>query len=319
MIGTRLLSVTAFALVIVMTLTVLPVSAANGEGTPITIDVTPGTSSIVPINLSIPSGEPGNSFTLTIAGLGQLPLDGTYTGIDPAEDAGPYSARPFIALEKTSVTMNAGERTAIDMTITVPPDARDGGRYAIILVNRTGSVPGQTVAAIPIFLSITEGNDTETGEITALEFTTTGPGDAVQIATWFTNTGNHHFTGAVNTVTIADSNGTVVARAATPPSVQALIPGQEIRFNVSIETDLPDAVYTLTSRMEKQDGSLLAEQRESLPGRDEVAEESPVSESSTPSNTPAERSPGFGVLATVVGIIVWAIFGTFRSRNGEMR
>jgi len=319
MIGTRLLSAIAFALVIVMTLTVLPVSAANGEGAPITLDLAPGTSSIVPVDLSIPSGEPGNSFTLAVAGLGQSPLDGTYTVIYPAEDTGPYSARPFIALEKTSVSMNAGENTAIDLTITVPPDARDGGRYAIILVNRTGSVQGQTMATVPVFLSITGGNNTETGEITALEFTTTEPGDAVQIATWFTNTGNHHFTGAVNTVTITDSHGTMVARAATPPSEQALIPGQEIRFNVSIGADLPDAVYTLTSRMEKQDGSLLAEQIESLPGRDEVEEESPALESTVPSGTPAESVPGFGVLATVVGIIVCVIFGTLRSRNGEMR
>jgi hypothetical protein len=293
-----------------MTLTVLPVSAVKVGSDRIALDVEPGMTYTAPIALSVTPEEPADSFAIVVAGFGQSPFDGTYTGLDPAADTSPYSARTFITLEKTSVYVEAGGRAGINATIAVPADARDGGRYAVILVYQAESVsspPAESaVAVIPVFLNIKGGNTTGTGEITALEYTITKPGNTVQIATWFQNTGNYHFYGAVNNVTITDSHGTVVTRAITTPFELALIPGQEVRFSVSVESGLPDAGYILTSRMEQQDGTLLAEQKESLPGG-EAGAETLASQSLTPRGTYDRRVPGFGMgiamLAILIGIV----------------
>jgi hypothetical protein len=294
----------------VMALTVLPVSAVTVQGDRIALDVDPGTTYTAPIALSITPEEPADFFAIVVAGFGQSPSDGTYICLDPAADTSPYSARPFITLEKTTVFMEAGERAGINATIAVPADARDGGRYAVILVYQAESVsspPAEApVAVIPVFLRIRGGNATETGEITALEYSISKPGNTIQIATWFQNTGNHHFYGAVNNVTITDSHGTVVARAITTPFERALIPGQEVRFSVSVESGLADAGYILTSRIEQQDRTLLAEQNESLPGG-EVGAETPASQSLTPRGTYDRSIPGFGIgiamLAILMGIM----------------
>jgi len=119
------------------------------------------------------------------------------------------------------------------------------------------------------------------------------------------NTGNHQIEGALNRVTIKDRNGVVFTSVATDPLDQALIPGQETRFTVSVDKSLPGTEYVLTTRIEKKDDVLLAEQDEILPG---IGREAEVQDSqpSMEGVLPTMRVPGFyagaALLAVFLGI-----------------
>lgn len=293
---------------IILALAVLPVSAVETQNAPIVLDVMPGRIYTAPVTLSLSNGEPDSSFALAVSGLGQSPFEGTYSPIDPAADRSPYTARPLITLDKNAVHLMPGEQAAVTATIVVPEDAPDGGRYAAILVypiaSETGRPASVPLAVVPVLLSIGGGKSIESGEITALEYTTEY-GRPLQVATYFQNTGNHHISGVINRVTVTDRQGTVVARAITSPSRQPVIPRQEIRFGLVIEGSLPDMPCLVTSRIEQQDGALLAEQEELLPGRGELAE-SHGGDSSNPSGITVWRVSGFGIglvlLAVLAGV-----------------
>ncbi|OPY29362.1 MAG: hypothetical protein A4E28_00960 [Methanocella sp. PtaU1.Bin125] len=285
---------TLFTTVVLMAICIPPASAARFENEQISLDVEPGRTYFVPINLTVSQGEPGGTFTLKVAGFGQSPFDGTYMGIAPEEDTGPYTARPFISLEKDGCTLMPGGRATITAEIALPADVRDGGRYALIMAydaaSPSSTSTAQPVATIPVFLSIKGGNVSETGVITGLEYTTYTDGESARIVTWFQNTGNHHIYGAVNKVTLIDAHGSILSSQTTVPLVVALLPGPEVQFNVSIENGIPDTAYKLITRVERGDGSLLAEQEEILKATTAIPEPT--------------RSPGFGIGIALIAISV---------------
>ena len=272
-------------------------------------DIGPGGTWTGTIVLSTSPDETDGSFAIEVLGLGQSPLDGSYLVLGEPEDTSPYSARPFLSVNASRVNLNPGDHAGILATVRIPDSERDGGRFAAIAVRNvtpaTGEPDGDLMALIPVFLTLQGGNITKTGEITALEFTeSTGSGGAM-IATWFMNTGNHQIEGALNRVTIKDRNGVVFTSVATDPLDQALIPGQETRFTVSVDKSLPGTEYVLTTRIEKKDDVLLAEQDEILPG---IGREAEVQDSqpSMEGVLPTMRVPGFyagaALLAVFLGI-----------------
>jgi len=308
----------ALALAILLTvlaLAAVPVSALKVEGARIALDIEPGKTYTSPIAVSIKPEESEGDFAIDVMGFSQSPADGTYTGLEAAKDTGQYSARPFISIDKPTVHLKSGERAEITATINVPADARDGGRYAIILVHPTAAAGGQpaaftTAVAIPVLLTVKGGTVTETGEIATVEPVTAEPGTPFQVATTFRNTGNHHYYGAVNNVTITDAQGKVVAVSGTNPFDKALVPGQPVKISVAFGTGLAQGTYQVTSRMYKQDGGLLAEKKVSLQvGSPGLTRETQADAQATPART----SPGFEV--ALVGIAL-AIFGAVRPGKG---
>lgn len=297
------------SLLILLIISMNPATAVKVENARIALDVEPGSTYSVPVTLSLAPDEQDESFILVAGGFGLSPFDGTYAALDPESDTSPYTARPFITFEKNTADVTAGGSSEVNMTIDVPADAHDGGRYAIISVFRAAALAGQQpeapVIEIPVFLSIRGGNTTINGEITALEITTIDPGDIIQVATYFQDTGNYHFYGAVNNVTISDIQGRIVAQASTPPAVRVLIPGQEVRFNVTMEATLPDTGYLVTSRIETRDGDLLAEQRENLEGRG-IVKETIEPSSPGPANPVVRKAPGFAAGAALLAILLGA-------------
>jgi hypothetical protein len=290
-----------------MILAGIPVSGISVEGSPIERDIEPGSVYSQPIVLSVGPDEPGGVLTIDVLGLGQSPFDWSYTAIEEAQDTGAFTARPFISINTSTIRLVPGERAAIIATIAVPDDAGEGGRYAIVLIRPLVATPAQPeedpAAAIPVLLNVGKSGVNESGEITALDFSTTETGNGFLISTWFRNTGNHHLEGTISNVTITNADGDVVAHASTSPFEQALIPGQEVRFSVEIEGDFPDAMYMMTTRIEMQDGSLLAEQEEKLPGTGRV-EENTDSQSSLPGDIPTRRAPGFAVGIAMIAVLL---------------
>lgn len=302
-----------FALLIAGAVLVSPALALKVEGARIALDVEPGRSYTSPIGISIKPEESGGTFAIDVMGFGQTPADGSYTALDASSDTSPSSARPFITIDRPTVSLKPGERADVTATIAVPPGTRDGGRYAIILVHPAASASGApaafaTAVAIPVFLTVKAGTVTEAGEISAVEPPVAEVGKPFVVATTFRNSGNYHYYGAVHNVTIIDTKGNVVASVKSEPFVRAIVPGQSVRFTASITNGLPQGTYQVNARVEKQDGGLLAERKVTL----QAGNPAPVQATDAPPRNPI---PGFGATITVLGLAC-ALFGALRMRKG---
>ena len=306
------ISIIALALILVMTALTVPAAALKVEGARIALDVEPGRTYTSPIGISISPEEPEGTFAIEVMGFGQSP-DGTYTALDAATDTSPFSARPFITIDKPTVTLQPGERADMTATIAVPTGTRDGGRYAIILVHPASSASGApaafaTAVAIPVFLTVKTGTVTEAGQISAVEPPVAEVGKPFAVTTTFRNSGNYHYYGAVSRVEIADAQGAVVASATTEPFVRAIVPGQSVTFSNVFPSGLPQGTYEVSARITKQDGKLFAERMTTL----QVGNPTPVQATSAPPKNPI---PGFGALIAISGLAC-ALFGALRIRKG---
>lgn len=282
-----------------------PAAAFSTSMTVIRADPVPGMTTIIPVTFSLSATEPAGTFALAVAGLGQSPFDMSYTALDAASDTSPYSARPFITLDHSTVSLLPGRQAVVNASIRLPADARDGGRYAAIAVYRAAAPAdrqaGSPVAIIPVLINTGGENAPVTAEISAIEVTDTGAGNAGQVATYVVNTGSRPVSGAVNTVTITDHQGTVLAWVATAPSGSLIIPGQEVRFSVSFDGGFPAGAAWITTRIGLSDGTLLTEKDEVF---DKVADE-PEPQGTTITEQPATRTrmtPGFGTGIALSGI-----------------
>jgi hypothetical protein len=289
------------ALLIVLISATVPVSALKIEGARISLDVESGKTYTSPIAISIRSDETEGDFAIDVMGFGQS-ADGTYTALDSVIDSSPYTARPLISLDSSTVHLKPGERAEITATITVPSGTRDGGRYAIIMVHPDASASGApaafaTAVAIPVFLTLKSGTIIETGEISALEPAAAESGKSFKVVTTFRNTGNYHYYGVVNNVTVTNAQGNVVATGKTEPFGRAIVPGQSVKFSTVIGSGLPEGSYQVSSRVEKQDGTLLGEMNVAMQvGRVAVAA----------TQSPVPTSPGLGSVV-VFGCIAIAL------------
>jgi hypothetical protein len=316
----RIAALLVFALLAVWLASAAPVSALKVEGARIAIDVEPGKAYNSTIGISIGAGEPAGDYAVDVFGFGQNIADGTYSALEAAKDTSPYTARPFISVDRSKVHLEPGERAVVTATIRVPADAKDGGRYAIILVHPATSTSGQpaafaTAVSIPVLLTVTGGALTETGEIAAVEPSMADPEKPFTVTTTFRNTGNHHFYGAVHNVTITDSNAKVMAAVKSAPFDRALIPEQAVQFRTTVAAGLPQGIYDLTARMEDPDGTLLAVRNISLQVGTAAASSATIAPKTTAPVAAATKVPGPGAIMTLLALVTGvAIFSVWRER-----
>jgi len=251
------------ALLLVIALVTTPSAALKVEGAKIMLDVNPGTTYSFPMAVSIKPDASASEYTIEILGFGQSLDAGSYQGLQAGEDTGSSSSRPFISFPSTTVRLQPGERREFNATIRVPSDVGDGGRYAVILIHPAASGAGQTSFAtavlVPVMLTIEGSKLIETGQITSINVGEVIAGKPIVVATTLKNTGNHHYYGAVNQLSVKDSSGLEVASAKGDPFVRAVIPANSVRFETPLTAGLPVGTYTVVSRMTLEDGTLLDE------------------------------------------------------------
>jgi len=267
-----------------------PAAALKVEGARIALDVEAGKAYNSTIGVSIGTGEAEGNFAIDVLGFGQVLADGTYTGLEAAADTASTSARPFITIDRPTVHLKPGERAVATAMIRVPADFREGGRYAIILVHPAAAAGQQasfaTAVAIPVLLTAKGGSGSEVGEITSLEPGAVSEGKPLTVETVLKNTGDLHYYGVVNKVSLKDASGKLIGNASTVPLSRAIVPGQSVKFTVDIPAPRDPGTYTLSSRMEQQDGTLLDEKTVTLE----------VKGAATPVATPPQTSPAGGPL-----------------------
>jgi len=276
-----------------------PAPALALQSGEIALGVVPGETYRVPVTLSLGPEEPGGTYDLGVGGLGQSVPDGTYLALDPADDTGDTTARPFITLDEDRVQMEPGGKVEIHAIISIPEDARSGGRYAGIVVRgvTSGGPQGDAPAAIiPVLLTLEGGPISEGGEITGISLVANNTGEGLMVATLFMNTGDYHLSGLVNTVTLSDARGTVIARAESGAPGGVLLPGQEMVFSIEPGGGVPRGPLALATRVRKPDGTILAEEEETIAAGD-LPE---------PSTSPPVSAPGFGAALAMIAVAAWA-------------
>jgi hypothetical protein len=285
-----------------------PAAALRVEGARIALDAEPGRTYTAPIGISVAANEPEGDFAIDVLGFGQSTVDGTYVGLEAANDTSPYTARPFITVDRPTVHLKPGERADVTATIAVPADVREGGRYAIVLVHpavATSGAPASFAAAvaIPVFLNVKGAAVSDAGAIEGLGPATADPGQPFQVTATLRNSGNRHVYGVVQNVTVADAGGLTVATAKTQPLERALVPGQSVRSAVAVNRTLSAGTYQLTSRMETQDGSLLGQETLTL-------------QVGGPASTTTQKATtGFAALSAAAALAGLALLG--RTRKGK--
>jgi len=293
---------------------VAPAAALKVDGARIALDVDAGKTYTSPIGISIGATEAEGDFAVAVSGFGQT-NDGTYTALDAAADTAPTSARPFITVDKPTVHLKPGERAAVTATIAIPAGTAAGGRYAIIMVRPAAASTGApaafaTAVAIPVFLTVKGGKVTGQGEILSVDTGKVEPATAFTVTTVMRNSGIYHYYGALSNVSITDKSGKQLAAGKTDPLVRAIIPGQQVEFRAAVPGGLPEGFYTITDRMEMEDGTLLATKTTELqvgnpkPAAGSTAAETPQG---TDASARATYAPGPGMpvicIAAALGIL----------------
>lgn len=123
-------------------LCILPASAMSLSSTKYTGTIAAGETVTYPITIGLGSNENPANFTLEVMGFGQS-IDKGYTTLDTGSDTNPYSARPYISLDKTLIHLNPGTSQQVAATISLPKNVGEGGEictYLSLCSNLEGTI-----------------------------------------------------------------------------------------------------------------------------------------------------------------------------------
>jgi hypothetical protein len=249
------------ALLFLMLVGSASVSALSVSGAKYMNSIPPGGTDIQKMTVGIGADEDPTDVMVEILGFGQT-KDLVYTTLIPINDRSPYSARTFITLDTNTIHLEPGAKKEVTATITLPKNVGAGGRYAIIYIH---AIPGKgksftTAVNVPVLVTVSGSPPTEAGSITRLDVGNVTIGQPISIITSFKNTGNYHYYHTVNVVTLTKTNGNIIARNSTTPSVYAIIPGNSVEFTVKPDVkDLPAGTYTVNSKIILESGHVLDE------------------------------------------------------------
>jgi methionine-rich copper-binding protein CopC len=246
-------------------LTSAPAFASPGLGVIgalIVKDVAPGEPITHTMTVSIGEDGPAMHILVDVMGWGQS-LNGTPQKLE--EDTSHYSIREHVTVSPTEFDLvpgNSQESQEVIVTINVPKEVGEGGRYALIHIYSQPTGEGQvgvvSAVDVPVALTISNTTLTKTGEITDLTVGEIASGEPITVSTILKNSGNHHYK-AMNKVTLTDSDDNVLATASTPLSNWSIIPTYSRQFDVSLmpTQELPAGTYYVTSEVTLEDGTVL--------------------------------------------------------------
>ncbi len=189
----------------------LTVGYSGGKGPSPT--VSPGETYEQTLTANMGASTTATDVLIEVMGYGETAKTGV-VALPAGRDPGEHSARSFIAPLSTVVHVAPGETAKAKITVMVPPDVGDGGRYATLRFSTAPSGQGAVgiVSAVVLTMRFTikDSNLVHTGRIIE---TGSGPiisGKPVVLTAVYRNTGNHHYQ-IDGRVDIVDSRNTVVA------------------------------------------------------------------------------------------------------------
>jgi len=260
-----LAAITLVAAILASVMAIPVLADPNGlsvSGALMSADVTPGETLTRTIKLSIGSSDQAMDMSVQVYGMGQS-VDGSYVLLDAAHDTSPFSARSFITIDKSSIHLDPGGIESETVTIQVPQDATDGGKFAIIyfasqpVANNQGIGIVSAINAL-VFLTVKDSQLTQTGKIAGITTGDITNGKPITINTTFQNTGNTYFK-VEGSVEVTTDNGFILEDFPIPLTDSSVIPGmsRDLEAIYTSGSGLPVGTYTINSKIMLQDGSVL--------------------------------------------------------------
>lgn len=209
--------------------------------------VSPGQAFTYVINVGDNTDAPMD-IAVDIDGMGNY-LGGSVMAVTQENDSSPYSARAFVTASPARFHLEAGQSQNVNISVSVPANVGDGGRYAVVLI-RTIPTGGtgigiSTAIAAQILLTIQGSNMIITGDASSLNLSVPKSEQKFSIAATVNNSGNYHYKLSFGG-TIKDNLGQVVGTAWQTNSSYNLIPAfasqTDVAFNISRE--LTPGMYT---------------------------------------------------------------------------
>jgi hypothetical protein len=289
--GYRIYLMFAITLISLFALLAIPATANPGltvDNALILADVRPGQTLTQTMKLKIASIDPAADISIRVTGVAQS-LQGAFELLDAAHDTGPYSARDFVTVDKSSIHLEPGNSVDLTATVHIPQNVEAGGKYAIINI-ATLPPPGSglsfiTAVDIPVYLTLDGSKLIHTGKVTGISIGNFTSGKPINILTNFQNTGNHHFK-VKGQITIKNDRGQTIGDIPIPLTSSSILPGMTRQLTGTLKPvdALPIGTYAVDSKVTLDDGTLLDEST----GNFEVKPESiPVASSAAPAQTNA--------------------------------
>jgi hypothetical protein len=253
-------------LMVSVTLSATPVSANPGlrvSGAILVADVSPGDMLTHKMTVGTKDEDQPMDILVDVGAVRQS-LDGGYQLLQASEDTGPYSARQFITLDKSSFHLEPGDSQDVIATIYIPEDVGAGGRYAVINIHNQPTGQGQigivTAIYVLIYLTVKDSQLVHEGKIAAVTASEVVSGQPVDILTTFQNTGNQHFK-VRGEVTIRNAQGKTLDTVHLALTTSSVIPtmSRQLKATFIPKGPLALGVYSVKSRLMLEDGTLLDE------------------------------------------------------------
>lgn len=204
------------------------------------------------------AGDQATDVLIEVLGYRQEADDGVVP-LAASEDLEPFSARTFMTPQLTSVHLESGEVKKVDLSVSVPGDVGDGGRYAILRFSTrpegTGSVGVTSAIVLPFRFTIKGTQMVHTGKIVALRVAPPSEKKPAEAIVDYQNTGNHHYDVTAQ-VEIKSEDGRMVSTSTlTAPSP---VPAGVTRISAPLTgLSLRPGIYSAEVTVTLQDGVLL--------------------------------------------------------------
>lgn len=230
------------------------------------MNVTPGANLPETITLSSDPAADPLQVHVEADGLGQT-RQGAVVELD-AQDDTPFSARTYITnISPASFHIDPGTSETINFTFSVPSDAAQGEKYAVIRLYSDPYGTGQGAAAvvavdIPVILNVGGITSKPTGQISSLAVTSAVTGAPLEIQSTLLNTGTGRIPAdtTINRLVIQDSSGnTIIQQTDFPVNDPSILPGFErtITAHPGPASGLPIGNYSVISSFLLGDGTVL--------------------------------------------------------------
>jgi hypothetical protein len=240
-------------------------------------------------------------------------------------DWGIYSAKNYIAIDKTSFHLEPGGSQNVTATINIPANAGDGGRYAIIGIAQT-PVPGVAIQSlvavdVPILLTIKDSRLVHSGKIKEITCDKVVSAQPVVIRVTFENTGNHHY-GVKAELTVSDASQKVLDTISIPLTLSTIKPAMSSELAAAFipKGDLPLGLYSVKSRVMMEDGTVLDEASGSFNVTEPyLPPAAPIKTEGQPATPAAINWPliGGAIAAVIISGLLIVIFFSHRRKNAS--
>lgn len=219
-------------------------------------NVAPNTTVTFPMTLSLDPNDTAITYQITVFGFNNT-QEGNYIGIDPLSDTSVHSARPFLTLDTSNVTIKPGESKTVTATLKVPETAT-GGLYALINIHpkssdTTSGTSVVTAMNVPVMITVINTSQIKSGRVDKIETDTHG-----NFTTYITNTGNVHYYGIANTISIVNASGVQIAQSTSDPLITAIVPGGSVKISQHMNLNLSAGNYKANAYMVDSNKTVIA-------------------------------------------------------------